>query len=331
MQKYYSKILRKNSNFLLLSTIIIILSYSCSEIISEDISDEQITSILPNQDNVITTNTVNFKWSTVDGADEYQIQVAKPNFTNPIEYTIDSLITNTEISFALSPNNYQWRVRALNNISETIYTNSIDFEVDEIIELTDQTVILNTPQNEVYVNSIQANFTWEYLSAADSYLFQLVRGDEFSNTIIEQNTTTNNFYLTTTQNLVEDRYTWKVRAKNSFSETSFSFKKFYFDKTLPNTPTLSNPSNNNTSTVSTNINFSWNLGVDGGDIHAPITNVLEIATVNNFNTLFASVETENNQLDYTFTTIGSFYWRVKAYDSAGNVGLYSTVRQIIIE
>lgn len=331
MQKYYSRILRKNSNFLLLSTIIIILLYSCSEIISEDISEEQVTSILPSQDNVITTNTVNFKWSAVDGADEYQIQVAKPNFTNPIEYTIDSLITETEISFALSPNNYQWRVRALNNISETVYTNPIDFEVDEIIELTGQTVILNTPQNEVYVNSIQANFTWEYLSAADSYLFQLVRGDEFSNTIIEQNTTTNNFYLTTTQNLVEDRYTWKVRAKNSFSETSFSFKKFYFDKTLPNTPTLSNPSNNNTSTINTTVNFSWNLGVDGGNIHAPITNVLEIATANDFNTLFASVETDNNQLDYTFTTIGSFYWRVKAYDSAGNVGIYSIARQITIE
>ncbi len=331
MQKYYSKILKKPNRFLMLFSVLIVLLHSCSEIISDDISDKQTTTLIPTQDNVITTNTVTFKWSGVEGADAYQIQVTRPNFTNPIEYTIDSLVNNTEISFALSPSTYQWRVKAVNNISETIYTTPIDFVVDEIIELTDQTVILNTPEDEIYLNSIQANFTWDYLSAADNYLFQLVRGDEFSNTIIEQNTTTNNFYLTTVQNLAEDRYTWKVRAKNSFSETPFSFKKFYFDKTLPNTPTLLNPNDNNTTTVNTSISFSWNMGVDGGNIHAPITSVIEFATTNNFNTLFDSIETSNNQLNYTFTTTGIFYWRVKAYDSAGNTGIYSTVRQITIE
>lgn len=328
MQNYYFKTLKKYSNilgFCFLATILV----QCKSIIAEDISSEQISTILPTQDNVITSNSVNFKWTDVGFADQYQIQIVTPTFTSPTAYIIDSLVVSTDIDFTLTPNDYQWRVKALNNISETTYTEAVDFTVDEVIELTNQIVVLNTPINNVYLNSIQLNFTWDYLSAADSYLFQLVKGDEFSNDIIEQVTTTNNFYLPTTQTLEDDHYTWKVRATNSFSETAFAFKKFSIDSTVPNTPVLLNPLDGDTSTLNTN--FDWNTGVDLGNIQSPTTSILEISTTSDFNTLFDEVEITQTEYDYTFATTGLYYWRVYSFDEAGNVGEYSETREITIE
>lgn len=329
MQKYYSKILKKYSKYILINSLMILSVYACSEIEAVDISNEELSSIMPTENSILTTNTVNFKWSVVEEASQYQIQIVKPNFTTPIEFTIDSLVTSTDMSFTLSPSNYQWKVRAVNNISETSFTEPISFEVDEVIELTDQTITLNSPENEAYFNAIQNNFSWGLLSAADSYLFQLIKGNEFSNDILEQNTTTNNYYSPSTQNLLEGVYTWKVKAINTFSETSFTFRNFYIDTTVPNTPTLLSPNNNETTTIS--VDFSWNIGVDGGTTQAPITTVLEIATMSNFNTIFDSVELSNNQHTYTFTTIGDYYWRVRTFDSAGNLGANSEVRQITVE
>lgn len=329
MQKYCFKILKRYHKVVLLMVVISFALYSCSEIIAEDISDKEINTIIPIQDDVIASNSITFKWSELDDVDAYQIQIVKPSFTNPVAFVIDSLVTVTNISFELSPNNYQWRVRGINNISETAYSEPIGFEVDEVIELTDQIVILSTPEEDVYLNTIQSNFTWNLLSAADSYVFQIVKGDENSNTIIEQATPTNNFYLPTETGLTEDLYTWKVKAKNAFSETVFAFRKFHYDITLPNTPVLLSPDNQVTS--STSVEFSWNTGTDGGNVHAPLTNVLEIATTNSFGSLINTSELTENNLNYTFATTGTYYWRVKTFDQAGNVGTYSEIREIIIE
>lgn len=330
MQNYCFKILKKQTKLILFCSSILLSIYSCEDIIAEDISDKEIATIIPLQNDVLTSSTINFKWEEVEFTDEYRIQIAKPNFTNPTEFTIDSLVSVTNISFALDPSLYQWRIKALNNISETNYSNPIDFEVDVEIDLSSQSVSLNSPQDNIYLNSIQQNFTWNFLIAADNYTFQLVRGDEFSNIIIEQETLiVDNFYLPEETNLEEDQYTWKVKGINASSQTFFAFRKFNFDNTLPNIPTLLSPTN--TETVSNDVDFSWNLGVDGGEIHAPITNVLEISTTSNFASLFDVVEITENQTSYNFTSTGIYYWRVNAKDEAGNIGLFSEVREITIE
>lgn len=330
MQSYYFKILKKHSKFILLNCIILLSIYSCEDIIAEDISNENMETIIPLQNDMLTSSSINFKWEEVEFTDQYRIQIAKPNFINPTEFTIDSLVTVTDISFALEPNFYQWRVKALNNISETNYSTPIDFEVDIEIDLSSQIVILNSPQDGVFLNSIQQNFTWEFLTAADTYTFQLVKGDETSNNIVDQETLIqDNFYLPSITDLEEENYTWKVQAVNATSQTFFEFRQFGLDKTAPNTPSVLSPEN--AETVNSEVDFSWNLGVDGGVINAPIKSVLEISITSNFVVLFYSVELETNQHNYTFPTTGTFYWRVKAFDEAGNIGLNSNVREIIVE
>ncbi len=328
MQKYYFKILKKNSyKYSILSMLLVL--YSCSAIEATDISNNEINTIIPIEESILTSNIVNFKWSVIENADEYHIQVVSPSFDNSLEFALDSIISETSINFSLNPNQYQWRVKALNNISETNYSSPINFQVDEVVQLTDQTVILNFPDDEVYLNSIQNNFTWENLAHSDYYLYQLVKGNEFSNDVIEQNTTENNFYLLNTSQLDDDVYTWKVKGINSFSETPFSFRKFFFDTVIPNTPILLSPNDNETST--SDVTFKWNLGVDQGNIHSPVTSVIEVSISSDFNTLFDSINVSNNEIDFSFSTTGVFYWRVKAFDEAGNISFYSNPRIITIE
>jgi len=89
-----------------------------------DISNEQVVLLAP-ADNASfsTTDAINFSWEAVDGADEYNIQIATPSFENALEIIKNETIANTSYSVSnLSAANYKWRVKAVNLNYETDYT-----------------------------------------------------------------------------------------------------------------------------------------------------------------------------------------------------------------
>ena len=97
-----------------------------------DISSELVVISSPaNGATFSTTDTINFSWKTVEGAEKYTIQIATPDFTNPVETIKDETITNTGFSVSnLSKNDYKCRVKAKNSGYETGYT-EISFSVNE--------------------------------------------------------------------------------------------------------------------------------------------------------------------------------------------------------
>jgi len=306
---------------------IILLFFSCDSVFEEDISNDIIQTIIPKQNDTLKKNIVNFRWNMVEGVVDYQLQIVKPDFNNIDEFIIDSLITELEIDLLLNPAKYQWRVRGLNNGYETIYSEPIDFVVDSISDLSNQNILLNFPENNKYLNSIATTFSWHKHFYATSYLYQFVDAD--SNNIIEQFTTNNDFYTPTEQSTNEGEYKWKVKGINDFSETVFAERIVFIDKTSPNIPSLTSP-DDNFETTSLSITFDWDLGVDGGNTHAPISRTLEISTEDSFVTILFETKLVVDTFNYTFSNTGTFYWRVKAIDSADNESNYSTVRKIII-
>ncbi len=94
-----------------------------------DISEDTIFLIAPGDDVTLQQSSVTFSWDAVEGAEEYQIQVAKPSFNQLEELMIDSIMTTTQISTTLENGKYEWKVRGKNEAYETAYTQS-QFTVD---------------------------------------------------------------------------------------------------------------------------------------------------------------------------------------------------------
>ncbi|MBS1509218.1 MAG: hypothetical protein JST86_00140 [Bacteroidetes bacterium] len=93
----------------------------CKELTEPILSDKQIYIIAP-KDSLVTTTAVNtFAWEGLDGATAYQLQIVSPKFDSVARFVTDSVFSRNQISFTLTPGKYQWRVRALNNSSQTSY------------------------------------------------------------------------------------------------------------------------------------------------------------------------------------------------------------------
>ena len=96
------------------------------------------------------------------------------------------------------------------------------------------------------------------------------------------------------------------------------------DITAPSKPIQIDPINNNVDTITT-VHFSWNSGTSLSEI----TDTLYIysdSLVTNYETLY----TNDTSLDYDFTSLGTYFWRVRSGDKAGNTSLYSNTRKFTI-
>ncbi|WP_298759134.1 hypothetical protein [uncultured Psychroserpens sp.] len=103
--------------------VMVCLVFSCEQLIEvEDISNEMIHILAPSNNLVIENTAINFSWQPLDFADEYQLQIASPNFDNATEIVEDTLVSNTNFSKTLSVGHYQWRIKAINFAYETAFT-----------------------------------------------------------------------------------------------------------------------------------------------------------------------------------------------------------------
>jgi predicted secreted protein len=89
-----------------------------------DISNETVVITSPaNNATLNTSDTIDFSWEAVQGAEEYVIEIVTPDFNNPTQTIEDTTISDTTISKSnLVSGNYQWRVKAKNTGFETNYT-----------------------------------------------------------------------------------------------------------------------------------------------------------------------------------------------------------------
>lgn len=113
----------------ILITIVSILG--CHDIIElEDISKNTVILVAPFNNAVLQTTTLNFSWEPMVDADDYQIQIATPNFGNPLQVVVDSTVNTNNVSFDLEINTYEWRVKAKNSGYETLYSQQA-FTIEE--------------------------------------------------------------------------------------------------------------------------------------------------------------------------------------------------------
>lgn len=111
--------------------VFILVSTSCKDVIDEvRIYENSVELLAPTDAAVLNDTDVTFVWKTVEGANEYVIQVATPDFTNPLQIVTDSTVTTTSFSTTLlATTTYEWRVKAKNPNYETAFsTRSLEIQ-----------------------------------------------------------------------------------------------------------------------------------------------------------------------------------------------------------
>jgi hypothetical protein len=285
---------------------------SCDKILIEkDISDRSVTLIAPKNEAQFFSTGVTFTWNEVEDATSYQIEIAKPNFQNPLQVIIDSSVTTTTFSQQLPIGSYEWRVRAINNSYKTPYASRTLIIVSNQ-DFQSNTIVLTTPANNLVSNSVIQTLSWQPIIGATGYQIQIIND---SNTIVLDQNTNNTSYNYT---FSEGSFQWKVRASNGTENTLYSARTALIDVTPPNIPLPINPTNFSTITTP-NTSFEWT--------RAPISGSTEKDSIYIYtNSSLSNLQSKNLATNpFTIPLItGTYYWKLKAFDASGNSSNSST-------
>jgi len=197
-------------------------------------------------------------------------------------------------------------------------------DILEVPDISGQLVNLLAPSDGSILDDNSVNLNWERVEEATGYSVQ-VASPNFENaaqilldSVIEMDTLG---YLPNQirQSLFNGNYEWRVKAFNSGFETMYSSNGFQvngdedLDLTPPNTPQLVSPSNGNETTV-TEIEFIWSREDIPGTAERD-----SIFIYSDENLMELTTKAVGANKSYTTTlSAGSYYWLVRAFDTAGN-------------
>jgi len=302
----------------------------CDDVIEDDITDDVITTVAPLDNAEINGNTVQFRWNGIEGANEYRLQVNN-QATNAI--ILDSVVDTSIFDYTMDPGNYQWRVRGENFAYTTPYSFDSRFSVVASTNLEGQTVTLDNPTNNEYLNDSEITFTWEAISTATFYKIKISKVEENTETEIYDNNDNkiNGISITIGNSVITEdgEYKWEIQAGNDTSETDYFSGTFFIDTQEPPKPTLTAPTTGETADAGEEITFTWTFE-DTGVVQSGITGTIQISENENFNEVLNTVSNVS-EYKFTFDNPGTYFWRVRGKDDAGTTGDYSDPFQIIIE
>ncbi|WP_457617873.1 hypothetical protein [Lutibacter sp.] len=304
---------------LLILSFIVVILISCEEIFYEDdISKDTIGLIAPNDNAIFDIQKVLLNWRSIEGAEQYQLQIVSPSFLNSSRLVKDTILTTTTYEIELAPNEYQWRVKGINSAYETAYsTNSF-----EIITLNPEDIIeLLSPDNELITNQTEQLLKWSVIDYAEKYTIQIWNPNTSGTLVQELEVETTE----ATVNFGEGNFVWQVNAINNDKSTAYTSRSLLVDSTVPNTPQLENPVDL-LETLNSTINFSWQREAIEGSIEMDSLFVYKDIALTH--AIFKdNVTTSEIQLVLEPNT---YYWFVKSYDQAGNKSESSTVNSFMI-
>ncbi len=317
----------KNRLLIALGIICMISTYSCKDIIEKDIANEQFVDASPSDSTISSSFVQLFRWEPIENAANYRLQIAQPNFTNPAVFVADTLLSTNSYSATLGSGNYQWRVKAINSISETPYF-VYNLFIDSTSNLQNQTVQLLSPSSNGYANNLSVSFSWQGITIAEQYLLQIsTSGGSILST---QSVTTNTGAYTFVS---EGTYLWKVTAQNTQTTSQPSeTRSVVVDVTAPPAPVLTSPVND-TALTANPVPLVWTTDNSTTTTKAHF-NKLQISTDQTFASITekdTTINVSSVNMNYNFHNSVSgqvYYWRVMASDSAANESAYSAVGKL---
>jgi hypothetical protein len=188
---------------------------SCDDIFVDDISDESITLIAPNDSLLTQELNHTFVWEKLQGATEYQVIISAGAVLT------DTIVAKTSLFHKLDTGVYQWCVRGMNGGYETPFS-CRSLEIGEKIpeDISAEIVVLTAPSNNLETKNTKQVFLWESVEGATKYELIIASPSLASpeNGVVTKvlNTTTY------TAELELGKYQWCVKAMNRKYKTENS-------------------------------------------------------------------------------------------------------------
>jgi len=296
-------------NPLLLTFAIALCLVACQDIVEPNLAKTTISALGPSNGVSTTSNAITFWWDPLNGATNYRITAVSPSFSNVTKLVFDTVITGTKFNYSFLPGRYQWRLRAQNGSSYTPYA-TYNLTIDTTSNLSSQQVLLLSPANNSASNQNKQVFLWTPLALANQYTIEIYDSTNaliYTKALITSDTSSYSFSK-------DGKYHWDVKAQNSTSITS-SVQTFYFslNRTIPNPPSLTYPTYNDT--ASSPVHLTWTRNSNNISYDS-----LAIASDSLFKYPILQTKTITNSYTYSYSAaVGTVYfWKVKSIDNAGN-------------
>jgi hypothetical protein len=191
---------------------------------------------------------------------------------------------------------------------------------------------LNLPSNTSSTKDITPTFQWanggntEYFTLLVDNEIDLYDGDEWINVTVDASTET--YTIPGGSALYEEgKWYWIVIANNTQGKNASAIWNFIVDTTPPLPVSLDAPSNNSV-TDTNQITFSWDATSDNTTNSSFVSYIkcyhLQVDDNQDFSSpLIDENTTDNTTLSLTQQIAGRLYWHVRAWDQAGNPGVFS--------
>jgi hypothetical protein len=296
---------------------------SCKDIFEENISTASVEINSPLNNTITQTYSQLFWWQEVSGALNYKFQIVQPSFDSIRSLIVDTTVSSNKMTYSLDPGTYQWRIRAQNGSSNTVYT-IFNIRVDSG-SLANQTVTLLSPGDNYISNTPTAQFSWQGVYSATKYNLHIdsaSQGSTFIDTVITSSAYNPTFSFSFSQDKI---YYWKVRAENSTLTSQYSnIRSFTLDRVAPDSVTM--PSSSSVP-VASPVLLQWGSlpSIDHYNLYVYQANGVS---------LFSGYPLSTSSTSHSFSAGSSgskLYWKVTAVDQAGNEGVAGKLRSFVVQ
>lgn len=302
--------------YLVIITSLLLVLNSCKEVFETDLTGKHISLSAPADSTTSLISSVHFFWNELEGAARYRLQIASPSFINLTEMITDTLVNVTQCNFVLAPGEYQWRIRGETGSTFSEYSVRTLF-IDSTLDLSSQQILLQQPSVGYITNQTSVVFSWSPLYNASEYSFQL-REEDWSGALAIPEIITSD-HLITLEDIPEGTFTWGVRGESALSNTQYSTRSLTTDYTAPDVPTLD--TFGGSTFPLTAFTLEWTRPEDNG---TALKDSLYIYSDVQLTQVVLGVSTNTPSYTGSLETTGIYYWRVKCYDAAGNIGEFSS-------
>ena len=279
-----------------------------------------IVNLISPIDNKLTNNNKpNFIWnksSDISGIRYYTLKISNNSST----YSTNLSSTNWTPLNGLTEGTNYWYVTATDNKGNK---SSPSIVRKIIIDTTPPAKVkLVSPQSNIWTNSLSINFVWnkstDNISGISNYKIEISKTNNFANLFLTNLLNSTNYV----SSLEAGTFYWRVKAFDK-ARNEGEFSTVYVINIDTNKPYVTSPiPNDNSTNNSVSINFSW-TGIDIGGSGIKSYEI-RIDTDSNTNNGWEVIKTTNvNSYHYTFSGNGTYFWKVRATDNAGNIGQFS--------
>jgi C1A family cysteine protease/predicted phage tail protein len=292
--------------------------------INIDTVNPAVPSLSSPSNGAVVRSTPTFSWVSASGASAYQFRYDQASdFPDP-DYTSAFLNSLNHKPPTMTVSVHYWQVRsrdAAGNYSDWSSPRSV-----EVRQQIPSAPLLTSPGDKSNTNDVTPEFVWSTTSYASSYELQLGASSTFIGTPVFTGTTTStSLVIPDTSALSDGTKYWRVRAINIHSEPgSWSVtRSLMVDTVAPNPPQLSSPADG--AAVRGTPSFTWLAAGGTAQYQAQLSSDVDFTNPWESGWSSALSVSPPNQ------PLGTYYWRVRGKDSAGNISTYSPARSVIID